>query len=119
MIDPGTDLDEHDADRVATDPYTELAELAERELALAGSGLVDEMAEPQARRAALAARLPATPPARARPALERALRASAATELLLAGALEEAASDLSRLHRGRAGVRAYAPGPAPLVDRAG
>ena len=56
----------------AVDPYTQLAVLAERELALAREGRVGELAELAERWQQLTAALPAHPPASARAALQRA-----------------------------------------------
>jgi hypothetical protein len=53
-------------------PYERLAEMIQRELELAGAGDLDGLAAAQAQRAALKASLPATAPAHARAALERA-----------------------------------------------
>jgi hypothetical protein len=53
-------------------PYERLADSFERELELVGEGRLDEVAQLAADRDALIATLPATPPASARPALERA-----------------------------------------------
>lgn len=104
-----------------SDPYAELAELAERELELAAGGRVEQLAELQRRAAALAARLPATPPPHARAALERAARAQHAAAAALADALAETEDALARLRRGRAGVKGYAAnlGSSPTLDRAG
>jgi adenylosuccinate synthase len=54
-------------------PYEALARSLERELELIGEGAVEELTKLHAERAALIERLPATPPAEARPALQRAV----------------------------------------------
>ena len=56
----------------ASQPYEALARSIERELELIGDGALEELNRLYAERAALLESLPATPPADARPALQRA-----------------------------------------------
>jgi len=56
----------------ARDPYEALAELADRELELAGLGRYDAVLALARERDAIIARLPASPPPHARATLERA-----------------------------------------------
>lgn len=104
-----------------SDPYAELAELAERELGLAVAGRIEELTELQACVAVLTAALPATPPAAARGALERAAHAQDAAAAALADALAGTEAELARLGSGRTGIRGYATGlgSGPTYDRVG
>lgn len=104
-----------------SDPYAELADLAERELESAAGGRVEELAELQDHASALAARLPATPPAHARAALARAARAQDAAAAALDAALAATEAELTRLRRGRMGIKSYAAslGSSSTLDRAG
>lgn len=89
------------------DPYTQLVELAQRQLAAIRDGRPEDLDGLAAERAALIAALPPTPPASAADALRRAL----ATEAQLADAMGAAHRDLAHrlahLRRGRNAVRAY------------
>jgi hypothetical protein len=93
--------------------YERLVELGERELELAQTGGYDALAELNAERAEIVTSLPATPPAAARPALERAAALQKQAEALLGGALAIRRSAMARLERGRAVLTAYAPAAAP------
>jgi hypothetical protein len=101
--------------------YDELAELAQRELELVTAGELEPLTELRARRSALVATLPATPPGAARPALERALAFQARVTAALEDRVREAGSELRKLTHGRSAVRGYAPhvDRLKLVDRAG
>ena len=90
-----------------TGPYLALVGLAEREHALAAAGRVEDLALVAEERAALVAGLPATPPAGARPALERAAALQAATTAALQAAVARARAELQTLERGRDATRAY------------
>jgi hypothetical protein len=101
--------------------YDALAELATRELELVSAGEMEGLPGLRAERTALIAELPATPPAAARPALERAAAAQARISALLEERMRERGNELSKLNHGRTAVRGYA-GPderMKLVDRAG
>lgn len=105
---------------MTADPYVELADLAERQVVLAGEDRWDELAELQAATAALTASLPATPPPAAAEALARAEEACVRVGAMVADALAVAEAELAHVQRGRAGIRAYVPGGlAPTVDRVG
>ena len=102
-------------------PYDALAELAERELELVGAGAVDELPELRARRDALVAGLPPSPPAAARPSLERAVAIQNRVTIALAERLRDSGLELRRLSHGRTAMAGYAPADErqKLVDRAG
>jgi len=104
-----------------TAAYDALAALAERELALAAAGRLDELAEVQREREELVARLPPVPPPAARAALARAASAQAQATAALQAAVSEAARVLRHLQVGRETVRGYAPRATPLraIDRSG
>lgn len=89
----------------------ELEELNERESAAVAGHRWGELAELQAERQGLIARLPRPLPAAARVPLERALASSQVAERSLTAALAETKGTLERLRRGRRVVGAYA-GPA-------
>jgi hypothetical protein len=96
--------------------------LAEREHTLVAEGRHEELGALDAERRALLAALPATTPAQARPALERAAAVQAQTTALLAAGMAELERELGHLSQGRATVRGYAPGaaaPARRLDLAG
>jgi len=101
--------------------YDALAELAERELELVAAQAVDELPALHARRAALVAALPATPPPDARPALERAAQLQQLVTAVLEDHVREAGGELRRIARGRTAMHGYAAHSEPpkLVDRAG
>jgi hypothetical protein len=90
------------------DPYRQLAELAEAELALCQSGREDEMATLYAEGERIAAGLPETPPEEAGPWLQRAAAAQAQIALLLDQTLAGASADLGRLRLQREAARSYA-----------
>ncbi|HEX7292525.1 MAG TPA: hypothetical protein VF250_15505 [Conexibacter sp.] len=107
-----------------TAPYEQLAELAERELALVTAfepARIGELVALQQTRTTLVAALPPQPPAAARAALLRAhelqQRVTAALTLLC----DQLGRDLTGLERGRQAARGYAAAPPPpaLIDRAG
>jgi hypothetical protein len=107
-----------------TGAYAELVELAERELELVHVGELELAERLQARRAAVVAELPATPPAEARPLLEAAAEIQRKTEAALQRDIAQAAAELSSIRRGRHAVQAYTPPAAAAgehrsVDSAG
>jgi len=94
---------------VATEPYEQLAELIESELALVVECRFDELARVNAVRAALVATLPAVAPASARHALERCatLNRQVRDELLQRRSATVAA--LAEIRRGRHALGGYIP----------
>jgi hypothetical protein len=94
------------------DPYDQLAELARQELQLVEAGDLDAVTDLHARRGALIATLPASPPPHALAALEHATAAHRRTAALLATAHSGIATELHHLHRGRRAARSYAPADA-------
>ena len=103
------------------DPYSRLADLAERERTLVAEGRFEELDALGAVRERLIATLPERPPATARPALERAAALQREVTAALTAARDEVAAELRRLDLGRTTMRGYGAGapPATLVDRAG
>ena len=101
--------------------YDALAEIAQRELDLVSAGAVESLPELRAERDALVASLPATPPAAARPALERTAALQSRVSALLGERLQETGVELRRLTQGRSAMRGYAPPveQLKLVDQAG
>jgi hypothetical protein len=102
-------------------PYDALADIAQRELELVSAGAVDRLSELHAQRHAIVATLPTTPPATARPALERAAELHARVTALLEERMRGTGAELRRLSQGRTAMRGYAPPvePVKLVDQAG
>jgi hypothetical protein len=92
-----------------SDPYAQLAAMAEAERDLALAGRYDELAAVQARRAALVAALPDHPPAAAEPHLRRAAAAQAQATAALGAAVAIARREAVRVERGRGAVAAYRP----------
>jgi hypothetical protein len=101
--------------------YDALAELAERELELVSAGAIEALPELRARRSALVATLPSTPPAAARPALERTAALQARVTRVLEERVQAVGAELRKLSHGRTAMRGYAPAGEhlKLVDRAG
>jgi len=101
--------------------YEALAQLAERELELVSAGEIDRLTALQAERSALVSELPATPPAAARPALERAAELQARVTKALDARVRSTSAELGKLTRGRTAMAGYAPPVerVKLVDRAG
>jgi len=102
-------------------PYDALAHFAERELELVSAGSLDELAALHDRRDALVATLPATPPATARPALERAATIQSLVSEVLRERITATGIELRKLGHGRTAVNGYAPAidRAKLLDRTG
>jgi hypothetical protein len=90
-------------------PYETLARIFERELELLGSGRLDQFDALAAERDALIAALPATPPASARPALERARLAQKRVMIEIIRRREAVVLELAQLERVRRVARGYAP----------
>ena len=90
-------------------PYERLADSFERELELVGEGRLDEGADLAADRDALIATLPATPPASARPALERAQLMSKRVMIEIVRRRDAVLADLGRVAQGDRTARGYAP----------
>ena len=90
------------------DPWQDLLDRAERELALAREARWEELAAAGAERIRLAAALPA-PAAQARPLLERLALVQEQLTALLTAARAGTARELATLSRGRGAVRGYAP----------
>jgi len=89
--------------------YDALADLAERELELVSAGSLDDLAALYERRDAVVATLPATPPASARPALERAATIQGLVSEVLQERLNATGLELRRVDHGRTAVNGYAP----------
>lgn len=93
----------------AAPAYERLAALIERQLQLAGERRLDEL-EAVARAAArLQESLPATPPAAARPSLERCARLHRRLEIELLRVREALLLELAQLHRAQRAADGYAP----------
>jgi hypothetical protein len=90
-------------------PYERLADSFERELELVGDGRLDEVAQLAADRDALIASLPATPPASARPALERAQLLSKRVMVEILRRRDVVIADLGRVAQGNRTAEGYAP----------
>jgi hypothetical protein len=104
-------------------PWAALADLAERELALARDGRWEELAACSDERVRRAAVLPAPPP-QARAELDRLVACQEALVALLASARALTARELGALRRGRGAARGYAAAaattaPAGAVDGRG
>jgi hypothetical protein len=90
-------------------PYELLAETFERELELVGEGRLDEVAQVAADREALIATLPASPPASARQALERAQLMSKRVTIEIIRRRDAVLAELDRLAQVDRTARGYAP----------
>jgi hypothetical protein len=104
--------------------YDVLAELAERKLALALGGQLEQLEALAREQDAFVASFPAHPPATARPALERAAALQARTTAILADAHESARQRLATLDQAVRTARGYGatvPTQAPRasLDRVG
>jgi HEAT repeat protein len=102
-------------------PYDALAALAERELELVSAGAIEELPALHDRRSAIVAALPGTPPAAARPALERTATIQALVSEVLEERIRATGAELRHLGQGRTAMSGYAPQieRTKLVDRAG
>ncbi len=92
-----------------TTGYETLLELIEQELQYAGEGRLDELAAIRAARASLIATLPATPPASAGPALERASLMHRRLRVELLHCREQLLLELGQLEQAQRTARRYAP----------
>ena len=90
-------------------PYERLAETFERELELVGEGRFDEVVQLAADRDALIATLPATPPASARSALERAQLISKRVMIEIVRRRDAVVAELGRVAQADRTARGYAP----------
>ena len=101
--------------------YEALADLALLELELVSAGAMERLPDLEAQRHALVSALPETPPAAARPALERTAAVQAQVTAMLEQRIRETGAELRKLTHGRTAVRGYTPAgePQKLVDRAG
>jgi len=102
------------ADRRRVTGWTDLLELAERELALVRGGDAEALPAAVAERARLAATLgPA--PASARPVLERLAGVQEQIIVELTLAREDVVRELGALRRGRGAVQGYRTAAGPVV----
>lgn len=90
-------------------PYEALARSLERELELIGEGAYDELGALHAERARLIERLPAVPPASARPALQRAALLNKRVEIEILRRRESLLVDAANVERAARTARGYAP----------
>ena len=90
-------------------PYETLARSIERELELIGGGAYDELKALHAEWAELIETLPATPPACARPALQRAVLMNKRVELEILRRNEALLADAAHVERVDRTARGYAP----------
>jgi hypothetical protein len=106
---------------MSAERYSELVELAQRELELVRREAYDHLPEVWEQRDSLVASLPKMAPAEARAALERAAQLNGRSAAILEERMAVTASELRRLAHGREAMRGYAPPMrrVPLVDRAG
>jgi hypothetical protein len=101
--------------------YRGLVTLAERELELVRTGLLDSLPGLWEERRRLVAELPAIPPPSALGWLEHAAALQGRTTALLEEHLEATGAEMRRLVEGRAAMRSYAHAMprTKLVDQAG
>jgi hypothetical protein len=97
-----------------TAPYEALARMIERELELVGTGDYEALAELKSERDALIATLPATPPACARPALQRAALMNKRVEIEIVRVREALLVEFANVDRVSRTARGYSP---PRTDR--
>jgi len=96
--------------------YEELVALAEREAELIAAGEWAEVVGLESLRRSLSERLPASPPAEARGALELAERRLRENAGAIAASLAETRGELDRLARTRAALGPYAAAAAPRLE---
>jgi hypothetical protein len=89
-------------------PYQALARSIERELELIGDGALDQLDALYAERAALLESLPATPPADARPALQRAALMNKRVEIEILRRREALLLETANVERVARTARGYA-----------
>lgn len=92
-----------------TQPYEDLAALIERELELVVDRRFDELLALQRQRTELQGALPASPPAGARPALERCMRLHKRLEIEMLRVREGILIDLAQVRVAQRAARGYAP----------
>jgi flagellar biosynthesis/type III secretory pathway chaperone len=92
-------------------PYETLARIAERELEALASGQLHELVALASERERLVATLPQTPPASARPALERAALTQKRVTMEIVRRRETIVLELAQLEQARRVARGYAPPP--------
>jgi hypothetical protein len=98
-----------------TEPYRELAELAEAALAAAEGGRPEQVPALLERAAALREALPDQPDPAARPELERAAAAHERLRVRLGASLEQVRAELGRADRGRQAARSYGAAAAAVA----
>ena len=97
-----------------TAPYEALARMIERELELVGTGDYDALAALKAERDALISTLPETPPASARPALQRAALMNKRVEIEIVRLREVLLVEFANVERVSRTARGYSPPREPL-----
>lgn len=100
-----------------TDPYAELAELAEAALERTREGDEQGVTELLDRSTAITAALPERPPPDARPALERAAAAQERLTVWLDARLAATRAELELVDRGQHAARSYGSAGAVLLDQ--
>jgi hypothetical protein len=101
----------------ALDPYEALLELAERELALARDGRIEDLRALAPEWDALAAQLPAQPPPSARGPLQRAAALHARTDATLRCLREAMLCDINSTARASRAAHGYARGAGRRIRR--
>jgi hypothetical protein len=97
-----------------TAPYEALARMIERELDLAGNGDYEALAELKSERDALIATLPESPPASARPALQRAALMNKRVQIEIVRMREALMLEFANVERVGRTARGYSPPREPL-----
>jgi hypothetical protein len=92
-----------------TAPYEALARMIERELELVGTGDHGALAELKSERDSLIETLPETPPASARPALQRAALMSKRVEIEIVRLREALLLEFANVERVTRTARGYSP----------
>ena len=100
---------EHSSQQPQTAPYEALARMIERELELICSRDYDALEKLKSEREALIASLPATPPASARPALQRAALMNKRLEIEILRLREALLLDAANVERVGRTARGYSP----------
>ena len=97
-----------------TAPYEALARMIERELELVGNGDHEALAELKSERDALIATLPESPPASARPALQRAALMNKRVQIEIVRMREALLLEFANVERVGRTARGYSPPREPL-----
>ncbi|HUA70220.1 MAG TPA: hypothetical protein VMA96_04040 [Solirubrobacteraceae bacterium] len=92
-----------------TAPYEALARMIERELELVGTGDYDALSELKSEREALISTLPESPPASARPALQRAALMNKRVEIEILRLREALLLEFANVERVSRTARGYSP----------